>query len=486
MQNVNLARINQVKEGSNLVYMVDMGSALEGLSLTKQETDYIQSEFEKENYQVFLNRYSYWIFIVSFDKTKKRTDVTEILRKAGNNVSQHITKSKADNVTLVDNCGDKTLILALAEGLVLGGYQFLKYYTDSSEKEWNLSKVSVVSSEIGNSDIQQLNTLLDAVYITRDLVNEPASYLTSELLAKEFTKLGNIAGFSTEILDKNKIAAFKMGGLLAVNQGSTQPPIFSVLTWKPANAVNQKPIVLVGKGIVYDSGGYSLKPTTDSMDFMKSDMAGAATVASVVYAVAKNKLPVYLIALVPSTDNRIGPDAYSPGDIITMSDGTTVEVLNTDAEGRLILADALVYAKKYSPGLVIDIATLTGAAHSAIGNAGMVGMGNAPGQTMQVLANAGEETYERIAMFPFWEEYKDQLKSDVADLKNVGGKLAGAITAGKFLEHFTDYPYIHLDIAGVAYFNKSDSYRSCGGTGIGVRLLYRFIENYINRSENIV
>jgi leucyl aminopeptidase len=479
MQKVTLGKISQVEEEANLVYLVDMDSALDGLLLSKQEADYVHSEFNKKNYRVFLNRYSHWIFIVSFERSKKRTEVTETLRKAGNSVSKQIFECKNEQVVLIDNCGDKALILALAEGLVLGDYQFLKYFKDPSEKQSKLREVSVISTEVTLSDILELNTLLNAVYIARDLVNEPASHLTSELLASEINNLGEAAGFEVELLDKNKISALKMGGLLAVNKGSTAPPTFSVLSWKPDNAINEKPVVLVGKGIVYDSGGYSLKPTPDSMDYMKCDMAGAAIVSSVVYAIAKNKLPVYLIALVPSTDNRIGPDAYSPGDIITMSDGTKVEVMNTDAEGRLVLADALVFAKKYSPCLVIDIATLTGSAHKAIGTQGMVGMGNAPDQIIQELVNTGEEVHERVAVFPFWDEYKEELNSEVADLKNVGGGLAGAITAGKFLEHFTDYPFIHLDIAGMAFFKKADHYRSAGATGIGVRLLYKFIENYI-------
>jgi leucyl aminopeptidase len=236
--------------------------------------------------------------------------------------------------------------------------------------------------------------------------------------------------------------------------------------------------VLVGKGIVYDTGGHSLKPTHDSMDYMKCDMAGAAAVAGVLYTIAKTKLPVHVIGLIPSTDNRLSADAYSPGDIITMSDGTTVEVLNTDAEGRLILADALVYAKHLSPELLIDMATLTGAAHKAIGEVGVVGMGNASDEIIANIVEAGNNVYERVAVFPFWEEYGEMVKSDIADLKNVGGGLAGAITAGKFLEYFTNYPYFHLDIAGMAFMKKPDNYRGTGATGMGVRLLYNFLNNY--------
>lgn len=478
MQNIALEKVFQEKENVDTVYLVDCTSAFDRLSLSAEELNFVKSEFEKKNYQIHINKYTHSLFIVSFEKDKKRNVIIEELRKAGNSVSQYFQKSKASQVSIIDKCGDKSFIIALAEGFMLGSYQFLKYFKNPAEKQSKLTDVFLVSSEISEHDISQLNNLVKAVYVARDLVNEPASYLTSDLLAKEFIKLGNEAGFTIEVLDKSQISALKMGGILAVNKGSTEPPTFSVLTWKPDNAINEKPIILVGKGLVYDSGGYSLKPTHDSMDYMKCDMAGAATVASVVYAAAKNKLPVYVIALAPSTDNRIGPDAYSPGDIITISDGTTVEVLNTDAEGRLVLADALVFAKKYSPQLVINVATLTGAAHRAIGLQGMVGMGNASDEVLSQLLHSGDEVYERIALFPFWDEYKEQLKSDIADLKNIGGELAGAITAGKFLEYFTDYPFIHLDIAGVAFFKKADHYRTGGGTGIGVRLLYQFLKNF--------
>ena len=269
-----------------------------------------------------------------------------------------------------------------------------------------------------------------------------------------------------------------MGGLLAVNKGSIDPPTFSILEWKPAKAKNKKPIILVGKGVVYDTGGLSLKPTPNSMDMMKCDMGGAAAVIGALYAVSKNKLPYHVIGLVPATDNRPGGNAYAPGDVITMHNKKTVEVLNTDAEGRMILADALSYAQKYKPELVLDAATLTGAAANAIGHYGVVAMGNADEKIMKKLKDSGNKVYERIVEFPFWDEYSEQLKSSIADMTNLGNGAGGAITAGKFLEKFTDYPYIHLDIAGPAFIKKPVDYISQGGTGVGVRLFYDFIKNY--------
>jgi leucyl aminopeptidase len=267
-----------------------------------------------------------------------------------------------------------------------------------------------------------------------------------------------------------------MGGILAVNQGSKEPPVLLKLEWKHPKSKNKKPYVFVGKGVMYDSGGLSIKPTDNSMDYMKSDMAGGAVVAGLMYSIARNKMPVHAIALVPATDNRVDALSYSPGDVITMYNGKTVEVMNTDAEGRLILADALSYADKYEPELVCSIATLTGAAARAVGPYGIASMGNAKTEFFDKLENSGFNTFERVVRFPFWDDYGDMLKSDIADMKNIGGASAGAITAGKFLEKFTNHPFIHLDIAGVAFTHKPRFYYKFGATGVGVRLLYNFVK----------
>jgi leucyl aminopeptidase len=271
--------------------------------------------------------------------------------------------------------------------------------------------------------------------------------------------------------------------LLAVNAGAPNPPTFNILEYKPDGAVNQKPYVLVGKGVVYDTGGLSLKPTPNSMDEMKCDMAGAAAVAGAIYAIALSKLPLYVVGLIPATENRPDGNAITPGDVITMYSGTTVEVLNTDAEGRLILADALCYAAKYQPALVIDLATLTGAAARAIGKEGIVYMGTAPEAEKKALEKSGYAVHERLVEFPLWEEYDSHLESAIADLKNIGGAEAGAITAGKFLERFVQFPWLHLDIAGGAFLTSGDSYRGKQGTGIGVRLLYHFLKEKLQTAR---
>jgi leucyl aminopeptidase len=330
------------------------------------------------------------------------------------------------------------------------------------------------------TSLHELNILIEAVYKCRDLINEPVSYLTAEVFAKEIEKLGMECGAKVEIMNRKKLETLQMGGILAVNQGSHEPPTFTVMEWKPAKAVNRKPVIFVGKGIVFDSGGMNLKPG-DYMMNMKDDMSGAAAAALAIYAIAKAKLPVHVIGLMPATDNRPGPKAMVPGDVIKMHGGTTVEVLNTDAEGRLILADALSYAAKFKPELVIDMATLTGAAVRTLGKYASAGMESGATGELLELIDSGFATFERIVELPMWDDYGELVKSDLADLKNTGPPEAGTITAAKFLEKFTSYPYIHLDIAGPAFIEKTDAYRSAGGTGYGVRLLFDFMVKRISR-----
>lgn len=238
-------------------------------------------------------------------------------------------------------------------------------------------------------------------------------------------------------------------------------------------------MILIGKGVVYDTGGLSLKPS-DGMDYMKCDMAGAAAVVGVLAAISSTSMPMHVIGLIPVTDNKIGEQAIAPGDVITMSSGTTVEVVNTDAEGRLILADALHFARQYDPALVIDLATLTGAAVRALGNQVICYMGTASKKTKSEIEQSGFHTYERLVELPLWREFGDDLKSHIADLKNVGSSNAGMIAAGKFLEHFTKFPWLHLDIAGPAYLRTANGYRTKEGTGVGVRLIYDFLKNFVH------
>jgi len=408
-------------------------------------------------------------------------DAIEVLRQKGAEILDLLNKTKKKSVLISNASGLSKTLFSFTEGLVLASYQFLRYRTNRKEIKGSLEEVSVEEAKLTSAQISEWNNLLQAVMLSRDLINEPLSYLTAVQFSKEMEKAGKKAGFETTVLHKKQIESLKMGGLLGVNKGSIDPPTFTIMEYKPKQRKNKKPIILVGKGVVFDTGGLSLKPTPASMDEMKCDMSGAAAVVGAMYAIAANELPVHVIALVPATDNRPGMNAIVPQDVLTISDGTTVEVMNTDAEGRLILADALVYARKYKPELVVDLATLTGAAVRAVGSYASAVMGTADQKTMDRLADSGMQVWERMVQFPLWKDYGEELKSDVADLKNLGAGNGGQISAGKFLEHFTDYPWIHIDIAGPAWSNTAQGYRTRGGTGVGVRLLYDFIKNHYAR-----
>ena len=463
------------------INLINEKSDLTLFGLSKEEITYLRKRLGKKEYFTHLNRLSKSDFFQFEEGLKDSGNQAfyETLRGIGNKINGILNTNKYEKIQIVGFA--KNSSLALAEGIALSNYQFLKYKT--GEKEANsLKEISILNREIKETEIEELNAICEAVFLARDLVNEPQSYLDAPKLAFEMRKMGKNAGFKVEVLNKSQIEALKMGGLLAVNMGSQIPPTFTIMEYKPAKARNKKPLVLVGKGVVYDTGGLSLKPTPNSMDTMKCDMAGAAAVSCAMYAIAKAALNVHVIALVPATDNRPGENAYTPGDVIKMYDGQTVEVLNTDAEGRMILGDALAYAKKYKPELVMDFATLTGAAAAAIGSYGIVCMGTASEETKAKLKNAGNNVHERLVEFPFWEDYAKLIKSDIADMKNIGGPVGGAITAGKFLEKFTDYPWMHFDIAGPAFLGSNDSYRGKNGTGVGVRLIFDFIKNY--QSEN--
>lgn len=473
-----LKSVKRLDDSITNIYLISEVADLSADIFSKDELVYISSRLsEKNQHTVKLNNLGKIsvIYMPDFTAETYAGQLLEKCRKTGESILKLLGDHKITSVCIVDTARMHNETLAFAEGLMLGNYQFLKYRKDREEKESKLKKIEILSEGIDEILISELHTLCKAVYACRSMINEPLSALNAEKLAAEFEAMASEAGIKIEVLNKQKIEALKMGGLLAVNLGSIDPPTFSIMEYKPENSVNARPVVFIGKGVVYDTGGLSLKPSV-SMDTMKCDMSGAAAVASALYAIALAKLPVYVIALVPATDNRPDGNAYVPGDIITMIDGTTVEVLNTDAEGRLILADALTYAKKYDPLLVIDVATLTGAAEAALGRFGIAGMHAGAENHFAQLKSSGYNVCERIAEFPFWDDYAELIKSEIADMKNIGGKFAGAITAGKFLEHFTDYPWIHLDIAGPSFLDKRDSYRTAGGTGVGVRLLFDFVK----------
>ena len=461
-----------ISDQDNLILLCDLKSKLSDFPLSKQELDYIKKEQKDKKEIVAINQYRRHIFVILPKQEKDANKNAENCRMLGDSLAGTLKDESA--ALIIDLKENQTEAMQIAEGIALSNYTFTKHKTDPKP---NKLETIYLCKNSNQKDIAELQNIIDAVYFTRDLINEPFSHLSAKDLANAAVKSAKKYGIKTTVLNKKKIEALKMGGLLAVNKGSIDEPTFTIMEWKPKNAKNKKPIVLIGKGIVFDTGGLSLKPTHNSMDLMKIDMGGAGTVIGAMQAIAANKLPIYVIALTPATDNRPSGNAYAPGDVITMHDGTTVEVLNTDAEGRLILGDALSFAKKYNPELVIDLATLTGAAVAAIGHYGIVSMHEGAVQEHTRLKETGDYMHERLAEMPFWSDYDELIKSDIADIKNLGGPHAGAITAGKFLAHFADYPWIHLDIAGPTYTQTKYGYRGKGATGMGVRLLYQFIKN---------
>lgn len=462
----------KITDCENFCHLAGHPDQLDPEFFSIDEFTYIQKRFSKEQTDFFVfNRLSH-LACVAF--IKPETDAFQRLEKCrqfGDRVAGLIQEHRLTKIS-IHQAEQEDEALAFAEGIALGNYQFLRYKSDQKGQS-PLKEIRFHDKNIAETALVQLSALIEAVYHCRDLVNEPLNTLSAVKLAETLETMGKAAGVKVEVLSKIKIESLKMGGLLAVNRGSIEPPTFTIMEWKPRKPVNSRPMVLVGKGVVFDTGGMNLK-SYEGMLSMKEDMAGAAAAGCVVTAVAKAGLPVHVIALIPATENRPDGNAMVPGDILYMHDGTTVEVLNTDAEGRLILADALSYAKRYDPELVIDLATLTGSAAVAIGKQGMVGMHQKAESEFNRLCTSGFRVHERIAAFPFWEEYGEMIRSEVADLKNIGGREGGVITAGKFLAHFTSYPFIHLDIAGLAFRDKKDSYRSGGGTAVGVRLLFDF------------
>ncbi|MCZ2085554.1 MAG: leucyl aminopeptidase [Flavobacteriales bacterium] len=457
---------NDNKNGNELELLINSADEVSN-QYPKSVVESIKEAFEKKKNKVIITNGDIQKFLIALPKTD-----LESLRLAGASVFQALKNEncKEVNINGVQDL-DENQRIAFLEGLLLSSYSFSKY---KKEKSGVQIKVSCTSNFIDEKSLTELKKLAEAVSLTKTMVNEPPQFMDALKFAEYAVDAGKKFGFETQILGKAQIEELRMGGILAVNRGSSIPPTFNIFNYKPENAVNEKPLVLVGKGVTFDTGGYSIK-VGGNMTSMKSDMAGGAAVLGIVSAAAANKLPYHIIGLVSATDNKISSDALVVDDIITMMDGTTVEVQNTDAEGRLVLADALTYAKRFNPELVVDMATLTGASVAITGSFGIAMAGNDQ-SAMDLLKVSGEETYERLIQLPFWTEFEDLLKSDIADLKNIGGPIGGATTAGKFLEHFTDYPWIHLDIAGASFVNDAKGYRQSGGTGVAVRLLYQFIK----------
>ena len=469
--NTIIKKKKSFSNSENLIILCKKNSTISHYGLLSTELNFIQKKKKDNTEIIFINQYNRLVFIVIAKKENNQYKRIENIRLLGDKVRERIKNEKS--CTIVDAQNNQKELIAFTEGMALSNYEFKKHKTNTPALKL---KTIYIHADISKKEILELQNIIAAVHLTRDLVNEPFSHLTASDLAKSAKQVGKNNGLKTTVFNKKKIESLKMGGLLAVNKGSIDEPTFTIMEWKPKNAINKKPIIIIGKGIVYDTGGLSLKPTANSMDIMKVDMGGAGVVIGTMQAISSNNLNAYVIGLIPATDNRPSGNAYAPGDVITMHNKKTVEVLNTDAEGRLILADALSFAEKYNPKLVIDLATLTGAAARAIGHYGIVSMHENAMKEHNNLKKVGDVTHERLAEMPFWDDYNELIMSDIADIKNLGGAVAGAITAGKFLAHFINYPWIHLDIAGPTFVKTKYGYRGKGATGIGVRLLYHFLK----------
>ncbi|HLB00484.1 MAG TPA: leucyl aminopeptidase [Bacteroidota bacterium] len=369
---------------------------------------------------------------------------------------------------------------ALAEGAILGTYRYDRYMTENKSDRKRLRRIQLVGDSAGQQTairraLSDAAIVCGGVVLARDLENAPGNDMYPETLAGTARSSGAKSGFRVTVWDEKRIRQTGFGGLLAVNSGSDRPPRFIIMELNGGKK-GLETIVLVGKGVTFDSGGISIKPA-GAMAEMKMDMSGAAAVIGTMVAASRLGLPVHLVGLVPATENMLSGSSMRPGDVITHYGGKTSEVDNTDAEGRLILADALAWASTYSPSAVIDLATLTGACIVALGHhaTGMMGTDEV---LMAELKAAGEKTFERVWPLPMFEEYEKQIRSDIADVKNVGGKWGGAITAGLFLKKFVGkYPWVHLDIAGTAILEESLPYCPKGGSGVGVRLLVEFLSS---------
>ncbi|HZS11625.1 MAG TPA: leucyl aminopeptidase, partial [Nitrospirales bacterium] len=391
---------------------------------------------------------------------------------------------------------------AMAEGAILGGYQFTQYRSQNGEDLKTVERMTLLAPDAAGGDVQtgvrQGVAAAEAAWFVRDLCNHPSNVMTPSRIAMEARRIAKERGVSLKILERRDMERLGMGALLGVARGSHEAPKFLILEYRGPGARSSAfaagsetsrqngrgrnggrprgPIVLVGKTITFDTGGISLKPA-ENMEQMKADMTGGAEVLATVRAVARLRLPIHVIGILPATENMPGGNAMKPGDIVTTLSGKTVEVQNTDAEGRLILADGLAYATRLKPAAVVDIATLTGACMVALGQFA-IGMFGNEAWLKERIAAAGQTAGERVWEMPLWDDYFEQLRSDVADMRNIGGRGGGMITAALFLSKFVgDVPWVHLDIASTDWSERERAYISKGPTAIGTRLLIQFLIN---------
>jgi len=404
----------------------------------------------------------------NIDKVRSLSgDLARFLRRHRIKEAGLVTHGAGIGGLSAENCA-----AAIAEGTVMGLYRFLRH-KQRPEDEFEVQSLTLVEHDVDKvssleSGIERGRIIAEAANFCRDLANEPSNYLTPTEMANRAKDLGSESGYECEIYGPDWIREKGMGGVLGVAAGSTQEPRFIVMRYNGGG--DARPLALVGKGITFDTGGISIKPAA-GMEEMKGDMSGGASVIAAMSAIAKLRPRVNVIGIVPATENMPGGSAIKPGDVLKTMSGKTIEVLNTDAEGRLILSDGLAYACEQGATAIVDVATLTGAISIALGNVAMGAMGNNDA-LMNRVRKAAAEAGEKVWELPMYEEYKDQIKSDVADMKNTGGRGAGSITAAMLLREFVgDTPWVHLDIAGVDNYDRDKGVIVKGASGIPVRTL---------------
>jgi leucyl aminopeptidase len=401
--------------------------------------------------------------------------------KAGKYIRDSGVKQFAFSIRKIGDFSEGQLAEAFVTGLLLGVYQFNELKTLERDKIREieegvlLGETSEETKRISDG-IRTGKILSESVCLARDLVNGPSNRITPTVLAETAEKISKEHGMELQVLELSQVEAMGMGAFVAVAKGSQEPGKFIILDYNKEKGFDT--VALVGKGITFDSGGISLKPA-EGMERMKDDMSGAAAVLGTMQAAAGLQLPLHLVGIIPATENLPSGKAYKPGDVLKTLSGQTVEVISTDAEGRLILCDALAYSLRYQPKAILDLATLTGACVIALGDyvAGIMGNDEA---LIKRVEEASARTGEKVWRLPLWDEYFDYLKSEAADFRNVGTRAAGAIIGGIFLSKFVEkIPWVHLDIAGPASIEKERPYIPKGGTGVGVRLLIQLLRDWI-------
>ncbi len=403
-----------------------------------------------------------------------------VVSKAGQLVREIGLKQFACELKRLKDYPEEELAENFVTGLVLGLYQFHELKTRDREKIKTVDEVILLGEtdeeiRLIEEGARRGEWISSAVCMARDLVNGPSNSITPTVLAEKARQIAAEHDLEVQVLDLDEAEAMGMGAFVAVAKGSQEPAKFIVLEYNKGKELDT--IALLGKGITFDSGGISIKPS-EGMERMKDDMSGAAAVLGAMQAAAQLRIPLHLVGIIPATENLPSGKAYKPGDVLKTLSGQTVEVISTDAEGRLILADALTYSLRYQPKAIIDLATLTGACIIALGDYVIGMMGNDEGLVKRV-EEASHKVGEKVWRLPLWEEYFDYLKSDTADFRNVGTRAAGTIIGGMFLSRFVEKtPWVHLDIAGPAFIEKERPYLPKGGTGVGVRLVIQLLRDW--------